>query len=136
MSLDIEQREHEGVTILDMKGRVTTGEEATLFRETIQQFAAKGPAQLILNMKDVEYIDSTGLGAIVVCATTVQKTGGKAKLLHLSRRTIELLVMTKLATIFETFTDEQDAINSFFPDREIKRFDILNFVKEQQQKKS
>lgn len=136
MSLDIEQREHEGVTILDLKGRITTGEEATLFRETIQQFAAKGPAQLILNMKDVEYIDSTGLGAIVVCATTVQRAGGKAKLLHLSRRTIELLVMTKLATIFESFTDEQDAINSFFPDREIKRFDILNFVKEQQQKKS
>ncbi|MBI1792274.1 MAG: STAS domain-containing protein [Acidobacteria bacterium] len=136
MSLDIDQREHESVIILDLKGRITTGEEATLFRETVHQLASKDAPKLILNMKNVDYIDSTGLGAIVVCSTAVRKAGGAAKLLHLSRRTIELLVMTKLATIFEIFNDEQDAVNSFFPDREIKRFDILNFVKEQQQKKS
>jgi len=135
MSLDIEQREREGIVILDLKGRITTGEEATLFRETVHQLAGSQTTNVILNMADVEYIDSTGLGAIVVCSTAIQKAGGKSKLLNLNRRTIELLVMTKLATIFEIFTDEIDAVNSFFPGREIKRFDILNFVKAQQAKK-
>ncbi|MGH9661687.1 MAG: STAS domain-containing protein [Bryobacteraceae bacterium] len=131
MSLEIVQREREGVTILDMKGRITAGEEASKFRETVQGMAASGKASVILNMEGVDYIDSTGLGAIVVCSTLIKKAGGQAKLLNLSRRTIELLVMTKLATIFEIFTDEQDAVNSFFPDRKVNAFDILNFVKEQ-----
>jgi anti-sigma B factor antagonist len=65
-----------------------------------------------------------------MCATTQRKAGGALKLLNLNRRNIELLVMTKLATVFDLFTDEQDAINSFFPDRAIKTFDILNFVEQ------
>lgn len=134
MSLTIDQHEREGITILDLKGRITTGEEATLFRETIHQLAGSGNPQMILNLLDVEYIDSTGLGAIVVCSTSVRKANGMMKLLNLSQRTTELLVMTKLATIFEIFTDEQDAVNSFFPDREIKKFDILSFVRDQQKK--
>jgi anti-sigma B factor antagonist len=80
----------------------------------------------------VEFIDSTGLGAMVVCFTAVEKQGGALKLLNLSKRHIELLVLTKLTTIFEVFDDEQDAINSFFPDREVRRFDILNFVRGQE----
>ena len=63
-----------------------------------------------------------------MCATTLRKAGGNVKLVNLNRRNIELLVMTKLATVFEIFTDEQDAINSYFPDRKIKTFDILDFV--------
>ena len=86
---------------------------------------------MVFNMANVDYIDSTGLGAVVMCSTGVRKAGGSAKLLNLNKRNIELLVMTKLATIFEIFTDEQDAVNSFFPGREIKRFDILNFVQQQ-----
>jgi anti-sigma B factor antagonist len=70
------------------------------------------------------------LGAMVMCSTTVRKAGGNLKLENLNRRNIELLVMTKLATVFDLFTDEQDAVNSFYPDREIKKFDILNFVEE------
>ena len=76
----------------------------------------------------MDYIDSTGLGALVICFTTLRKAGGELKLLNLSRRNIELLVLTKLTTVFEIFSDEQDAVNSFFPDREIRRFDILEFV--------
>ena len=64
-------------------------------------------------------------------ATSARKNGGNVKLLNLNRRNIELLVMTKLATVFEIFSDEQDAINSYFPDRKIKTFDILKFVQEQ-----
>jgi anti-sigma B factor antagonist len=66
--------------------------------------------------------------ALVICATSLRKAGGALKLLNLNRRNIELLVMTKLATVFEIFADEQDAINSFYPDRKIKTFDILDFV--------
>ena len=94
---------------------------------------ADGSPQLVLNLAQVDYIDTTGLGALVMCSTTLRKTGGNVKLLNLNRRNIELLVMTKLATVFEIFTDEQDAVNSFYPDRKIKTFDILSFV--QQMKK-
>ena len=69
---------------------------------------------------------------MVMSFTTIQKLGGALKLLNLSKRHIELLVLTKLSTIFEVFDDEQDAINSFFPDREVHRFDILHFVKGQE----
>jgi len=86
-----------------------------------------------LNLKEVDYIDSTGLGTMVICYTTLQKVGGNLKLLNLNRRNIELLLLTKLSTVFQIFGDEQDAINSFFPDREVKHFDILSFVKKQQE---
>jgi anti-sigma B factor antagonist len=79
----------------------------------------------------VDYIDSTGLGTLVICFTTLCKAGGKLALLNLSRRNIELLVYTKLATVFEIFADEQEAVNSFFPDRAIRRFDILDFVQQE-----
>jgi anti-sigma B factor antagonist len=131
MSLEIEQRDREGLLILDLKGRITMGEESILFRQTVHALVSAGNPNMIINMKDVDYIDSTGLGAVVMCSTAIRKAGGVAKLLNLNRRNLELLVTTKLATIFELFTDEQDAINSFFPGREIKGFDILSFVKEQ-----
>ena len=134
MSLEITQREREGVFLLDFEGRIVTGPESAHFRETIQQISQLETPKVVLNLGGVDYIDSTGLGAIVLCATTLRKVSGVAKLLNLNRRTIELLVATKLATIFEIFTDEQDAINSFFPGREIKRFDILDFVKQQKDK--
>jgi anti-sigma B factor antagonist len=134
MSLEIETKEREGITILELNGRITMGEEAGKFRQMVQDLAKRGPSpKLILNMQQVDYIDSTGLGAIVMSATSFRKTGGEVKLLNLNRRNIELLIATKLTTIFEVFADEQDAVNSFFPGREIKHFDILEFVKAQKQ---
>ena len=130
MALEIHRKEHEGVTILDMKGRVTVGPEATALREAVAAALAAGIRNLVLNLEQVDFIDSTGLGALVMCSTSMRKAGGTVKLLNLTRRNIELLVMTKLATVFEIFTDEQDAVNSFFPDRKLKQFDILNFVQE------
>ncbi len=130
MSLEIQQRDREGIILLDLDGRLTVGAEVAKFRERIQKAVTSGQRSIILNLEKVDYIDSTGLGALVMGYTSVQKAGGKVKLLNLSRRSIELLIMTKLTTIFEVFDDEQNAINSFFPDREIKRFDILNFVQQ------
>ena len=130
MSLDIQQREHEGVVVLDMKGRITVGPEASALRERIGALSKANTLNVVLNLGHVDYIDSTGLGALVMCATSLRKQGGNVKLLNLNKRNIELLVMTKLATVFDLFGDEQDAINSFFPDRKIKTFDILSFVQQ------
>lgn len=131
MSLEIHRREHEGVVIFDLKGRLTVGEASNL-REKVNECVKEGKNKIILNLEDVDYIDSTGLGGMVICFTTVKKSGGALKLLNLTKRNIELIVLTKLHTVFEVFSDEQDAVNSFFPNREIKRFDILNFIRQQQ----
>ena len=128
MALEIQQREREGIVILDLTGRITVGPEATLLRDRTSALAAAGTHNMVLNLGRVDYIDSTGLGALVMVATSQRKLGGAVKLLNLNRRNIQLLVMTKLATVFEIFNDEQDAVNSYYPDREIKTFDILDFV--------
>src|SRR6476620_9690958 len=130
MSLDIQQSEREGIVLLNLKGRLTVGPEASALRDRIAELAKAGSVNLILNLEDIAYIDSTGLGALVMSATTLRKQGGNIKLLNMNRRNIELLVMTKIATVFDLFTDEQDAVNSFFPDRKVKAFDILNFVQQ------
>ncbi len=133
MALEITQRTREGICILDLKGRITVGPEATALREKVSQLSGAGTVNMVFNLAAVDYIDSTGLGALVMIATSLRKAGGNVKLLNMNRRNIELIVMTKLATVFECFTDEQDAVNSYYPDRKIKTFDILNFV--QQMKK-
>jgi anti-sigma B factor antagonist len=127
MSLEVGRREREGIALLDLKGRITMGEEVGIFRDAVDKIAIPG-ARLILNLQYVDYVDSTGLGALVMCSTKLKNASGVAKLVHLNRRNIELIVMTKIDTIFDVFEDETDAVNSFFPGREIKRFDILSFV--------
>jgi anti-sigma B factor antagonist len=129
MSLSIASRERENVRILDLDGRLTVGPEASQLRDSIQACAEAGELNVVLNLADVSFIDSTGLGALVICYTTLRKAGGQLKLVNLNRRNIELLVLTKLTAVFEIFSDEQDAVNSFFPGREVKKFDILNFVR-------
>jgi len=133
MSLHIQQREREGITILDLDGRITVGPEATALRDKVAELSQAGVNNLVLNLAKVDYIDSTGLGALVMCATSRRKSGGNVKLENLNRRNVELLVMTKLATVFEIFADEQDAVNSYYPDRKIRTFDILDFVKNMKQ---
>jgi anti-sigma B factor antagonist len=135
MSLTIGQRTKEGIVILDLKGRLVVGEPVATLREKIRGLAEAGSVNVILNLEQVDYIDSTGLGSLVICYTTLQKAGGALKILNLSRRNIELLVLTKLSTVFEVFNDEQDAVNSFFPNREIRKFDILSFVQQQSENK-
>ncbi len=130
MALTIAEREREGIRILDLRGRLTVGDEVSSLRERIIRNIEQETKQLVLNLGGVEYIDSTGLGSLVICFTRLQKSGGTLKLLNLNRRNIELLVLTKLTTVFEIFDDEQDAVNSFFPDRKINRFDILSFVQQ------
>ena len=131
MDFEIAEREREGISILDIKGRLTAG-ETTPVREKITQLMAEGKIKIIFDLAHVEYIDSTGLGGMVICYTQLKKAGGALKLMQLNRRNVELLALTRLHTVFEVFAEEQDAVNSFFPDREIKRFDILAFVQQHQ----
>ncbi|MBS1875893.1 MAG: STAS domain-containing protein [Acidobacteria bacterium] len=132
MSLSIDEREREGVKILDLHGRLTVGPPAGQLREKITALQAAGFIRIVLNLAEVDYIDSTGLGTLVICFTSLEKAKGNLRLCNLNRRNLELLVLTKLSTVFALYNDEQDAVNSFFPNREIKHFDILSFVQQQQ----
>jgi anti-sigma B factor antagonist len=132
MALEIQVREREGVAILDLHGKLAVG-GASLVREKVNEQMAQGCKQIVLNLKDVDYIDSTGLGMMVICYTSLHKAGGALKLVHLNRRNVELILLTKLSTVFQIFGEEQDAVNSFFPEREIKHFDILSFVQQQKE---
>jgi anti-sigma B factor antagonist len=129
MPLDVQQREIEGIVILDLSGRLVLGAEASDLRRSFDHLQARKKNRVILNMKELEYIDSTGLGILVIGHSAAEDASGAMKLLHLSKRSAQLLILTKLTTVFEIYDDEQAAINSFFPDREVKRFDILEFVK-------
>jgi anti-sigma B factor antagonist len=129
MALEIEEHQLEGVTVLALKGRITVG-EVTPVREKITQLVAAGRNQIVLDLQHVDYIDSTGLGNLVISYTQVKNAGGALKLVNLNKRNVELLALTRLHTIFEVFAAETDAVNSFFPDREIKHFDILSFVQQ------
>jgi anti-sigma B factor antagonist len=135
MALEIGERQREGVTILALKGRITVG-EVTPVRDKITALIAGGQSQIVLDLEHVDYIDSTGLGNLVISYTQAKKAGGALKLLNLNKRNVELLALTRLHTIFEVFADETQAVNSFFPDREIKHFDILSFVQQHEEAES
>jgi anti-sigma B factor antagonist len=129
MALDIAESVREDIVILTLKGRLTLG-ESNQVRERISQLAAAGKYNVVVDLGSVDYIDSTGLGILVICFTSLKKQGGALKLVNPNKRNVELLLLTKLHTVFEVFNEVQDAVNSFFPDRQIKHFDILSFVQQ------
>src|SRR3984893_1980347 len=130
MALDIAEGVREEVAVLTLKGRLALG-ESNILRERVTQSAAAGRNKIVVDLSAVDYIDSTGLGVLVICFTSLKKQGGALKLVNPNKRNIELLLLTKLHTVFEVFNEVQDAVNSFFPDRQIKHFDILSFVQQQ-----
>jgi anti-sigma B factor antagonist len=132
MDLKIQQHEVDGIVILEMEGRMVLGNHLTDVQERITGNIHRGNVKQILNLRQVSTIDSSGLGTLVLVHTNVKKAGGALKLLHLSKRHLELMILTKLTGVFEIFDSEQDAINSFYPEREVRRFDILEFVKSQE----
>jgi anti-sigma B factor antagonist len=131
MAFQVNERAREGVAILDLSGRLTLGDAVSELRNRLQELIAAGKTRVVLNLAEVGYIDSSGLGTLVMMHASVQKAGGSMKLLNLNRKTIEMLVMTKLTMVFEVFDDEMSAVNSYFPDREIRKFDILDFLNQQ-----
>ena len=113
MSVKLTTRQVGDVTVIDAAGRITLGEGASAFRDTIRDLAAKGDKKILLNLNEVNYIDSSGIGEMVSGFTTVTNHGGQLKLLGLSKRVKDLLQITKLYTVFEVFDDEAAAVRSF-----------------------
>jgi len=101
------------ITVLDLKGKMTLGEGDELLKDKINSMLTAGKKKLVLNLEGVPYIDSAGLGEIVRTFTTVSRQGGSLKLLNLTKRIEDLLAITKLLTVFETFDTEAEAIKSF-----------------------
>jgi anti-sigma B factor antagonist len=113
VSVKLSTRQVGDVTVIDAAGRITLGEGASVFRDTVRDLAAKGDKKILLNLSDVTYIDSSGIGELVSGFTTVTNHGGVLKLLGLSKRVKDLLQITKLYTVFEVFDDEATAVRSF-----------------------
>jgi anti-sigma B factor antagonist len=111
--MQIEERAVGDVMVLDLKGRITLGEGDELLKDKVNSLINQGQKKLVLNLADVPYIDSAGLGEIVRTYTTVSRQGGSLKLLNLTKRITDLLSITKLLTVFETFDSEADAVKSF-----------------------
>ncbi len=131
MNLQIGHCQKEGVQILRLRGPLVIGESESLLRETILQLVKTLPVNIILDFAEAKEIDDDGLGALVLCHARVVSGGGALKLLNLTRAHMDLFILLKLDTVFESFTNEHDAIDSFFPDRVVAPFDILEFVEEQ-----
>ena len=113
MSLKLTSREVNDVVIIDLSGRVTMGEACAAIRDEIHDEAGHGYKKVLLNLADVTYIDSAGLGELTAAYTTVKNRGGSLKLLNLTKRVQDLMQITKLYTVFDVFDDEKKAIASF-----------------------
>jgi anti-sigma B factor antagonist len=101
------------VTVIDVAGRITLGEGSSNLRDSLRELAAKGNKKILLNLADVSYIDSSGIGELVAGFTTMTNAGGQLKLLNLTKRVQDLLQITKLYTVFEVFDAEASAVHSF-----------------------
>jgi anti-sigma B factor antagonist len=134
MDLQLHQRRKEGIWILDLRGRLTIGYLEAILRTAIVALAEAGAANIILNLAGVTEIDDDGLAALVFCYARIARSGGTLKLLNLKPFHLSPMVLTKLETVFEVFTDDQDAVNSFFPDRVVRHYDILEWVQEQEKR--
>jgi len=102
-----------GVTIVDLSGRITLGEGSVVLRDTIRDLVSKGKNKILLNLADVTYIDSSGIGELVSAFTTVRNQGGELKLLKLTKKVHDLLQITKLYTVFDIKDDEAVAVQAF-----------------------
>ena len=113
MSMKLKTRQVDGVTILDCSGRITLGEGSVQLRDAVRDLLAKGSKQILLNLGEVTYIDSSGIGELVSAYTTVKNQGGELKLLNLTKKVHDLLQITKLYTVFDVKEDEASAVASF-----------------------
>ena len=111
--MQIEERMVSDVVLLDLKGKITLGEGDELLKDKVNSLVNQGHKKIVLNLADVPYIDSAGLGEVVRTYTTVSRQGGSLKLLNLTKRITDLLSITKLLTVFETFDSENEAVRSF-----------------------
>ena len=113
MSVKLSTRQVGDVSVIDVTGRITLGEGSSALRDSLRELVGKGQKKILLNLGDVSYIDSSGIGELVSGFTTVTNAGGQLKLLNLSKRVKDLLQITKLYTVFDVHEDEAHAVQSF-----------------------
>ncbi|MGA9040712.1 MAG: STAS domain-containing protein [Terriglobales bacterium] len=113
MSMKVSNRQVDGITIMDCSGRITLGEGSVTIRDAVRELLSKGQKKILLNLGDVSYIDSSGIGELVSAFTTVRNQGGELKLLNLTKKVHDLLQITKLYTVFDVKEDEASAVKSF-----------------------
>ena len=113
MNLKVSTRQVDGVNIVDCNGRITLGEGSVVLRDTVKDLLAKGNKKILLNLGEVNYIDSSGIGELVSAYTTSKNQGGELKLLNLTKKVHDLLQITKLYTVFDVKDDETAAVKSF-----------------------
>ena len=113
MNLKTTTRQVDGITIVDCSGRITLGEGSVVLRDAVKDLLSKGQKRILLNLGDVNYIDSSGIGELVSAYTTVKNQGGELKLLNLTKKVHDLLQITKLYTVFDVRDDETSAVKSF-----------------------
>ena len=111
--MEIRERAVDGVTVLDLSGKIVLGEGDVAIKERIKDLLADGQRKILLNLESVTYIDSAGLGALISSYATVKRESGYMKLVNLTKRVQDLLAITKLITVFETFDNQEDAVSSF-----------------------
>ncbi len=117
MKLKVKERQADGVAILDFSGRIVLGNETALMRDSIRDLVARGRKSIVLNLADVPYIDSTGIGELVSALQTARREGGDLKLLNLTRKVRDMVEVVKLGSIFELFDDEAAALKSFIAEQ-------------------
>ncbi|PYS93711.1 MAG: anti-sigma factor antagonist [Acidobacteria bacterium] len=111
--LNISERQAGDVTVLDLSGKITIGEGSVSLRSAIRRLIDEGKKKILLNLADVGYVDSSGIGELVSSYTTIGREGGQLKLLNLTQKIQDLLAITKLLTVFDVYEDEATALNSF-----------------------
>lgn len=129
MSFQIVERERGGAVVLELSGRFVLGEPVEQFRARLEELIRTGRIHVALDMRNVDYIDSSALGCLVMAHTKITRAGGGMSIFGLNEKGLELLVITKLATVFRLADNELDAVNLCFPDRTARSFDILEFVR-------
>lgn len=113
MSFKATARDINGVTVVDMSGRITLGEGSAMLRDMVKEMISKKQTRVVLNLGEINYIDSSGIGELVSGFTTLKNSGGELKLLNLTKKVHDLLQITKLYTVFEVHNDEHSALDSF-----------------------
>jgi anti-sigma B factor antagonist len=111
--MQIAERESGAVTVLDLSGKITLGEDGNLLKDKLQSLLHQNKKNILFNLANVSYVDSAGLGAIVSAYTTVTREGGSLKLANVTKKLQDLLSITKLLTVFETFDSEDEAVRSY-----------------------
>lgn len=131
MSHEIQERDRDGVVILDVKGRLTLGPEDASLRQSLQSLLEGGRINVIVNLHQVSAIDGTAVGSLTQYAEEFQHAGGRLVLLNPVRDHVSASEVLQLDTTLPAYADEQDAVNSFFPDRKVRHYDVLEFVEEE-----